>query len=782
MAQLRLSSTLGTGGMLARSVDINDDTKIVEKYKSTPTSTDPLVIDFKDGESVRWWFKAPRHLPLYGTVDGVSTTMAHTIPEPEQNPDVPLADTNTARSLTLRYEAEYGLIEYGYGLDRPEIAVADIDLLLSTGDSLRMIADYDSFSVPAYSQNITNHPDSDIPLPDPVGAPTGVEFYDGRFYVVDSNQKLFRFKYEAVDETVDITKELVLDDAWSVNPVTLETTRTGKTANHGDLTCWNGKIYIADRSTGNDQGHKALSVYNISDGSKEGIFTINFPTGFPGGSGNRNRAYPDSVLIDQKRNRMLIFCRNNSADEFVLSYDLRDEFLNDSITNDNPLTGVTVGHSALGIPNGVFNAQSAYAVIDTNDVLYVMNGQSTIYLGDLENQQNIQFAGSLNAVCNGITVWRGVILVGVRTAGNFKLRAILPRNKSQKSTDTPTPDYSRSPHGGVNQIGESPIQVTADGIVIDYDFVKIVPDTTPMWRREPLHAPLISRYMIDQTPRWTERGKVYLHNVPLPDDTAGTLTDDTISAIAEKVKMELPNPVSIADQVWRTIFDATNNQPATQYPDRQVNTVAYFLKQAHDRIGINKTVIDNTKTEVDKIKADTTSLKTDLAGVNTKSTEIDAIKSQTDKMIFNSQNHIRMDERVINTEITTLSTKLSQVKTDLEGDIDNNENYLRPIQATLNALTKEVIADAVWAISADVGFGPGKTLKDIVNFLGVNEIGNEELIDASDDLVAEKSLAVGYGIRDKAGALRYTKKAKTSNDIDTIPLSDDAVKLVRGEK
>ena len=107
---------------------------------------------------------------------------------------------------------------------------------------------------------------------------------------------------------------------------------------------------------------------------------------------------------------------------------------------------------------------------------------------------------------------------------------------------------------------------------------------------------------------------------------------------------------------------------------------------------------------------------------------------------------------------------------------------MRPIQATLNALTKEVIADAVWAISADVGFGPGKTLKDILNFLGVNEIGNEELIDASDDLVAEKSLAVGYGIRDKAGALRYTKKAKTSNDIDTIPLSDDAVKLVREEK
>ena len=788
MAEMRLYSDLGTGGLLARSV--NDDDEQIEVYKSTPTLADPLVINYKNGETVEYWYKAPRHLMVRDShTEAGGGTTTHKVTAPTPNPDVPLADTNTARSMSIKYESEFARLEYGYGLDRPEIAAADIDLLLSTGDSLRMIADYDifkpDFNVPN-NRDVIFYPSSDIDIPAEVGRLRGFEFYNGHFYIVgagetaetDANNdvvhKLFKFKYDIVNGEKQLVK-----DGWDVNPQIVQSTRSGKAAMSWDVAVWNGYIYIADGTTVRDTGTKALAVHRLDTGAREGNFTINFPGGFPQNGRAASASSPSGVMIDQKRNRMLVFFQNSNPDEFIISYDLRDRFLD----ADGVITGNNTARGEFGLPAGIFSNEGLFCALDNTDVLYTLLDAGTIFISDLETQKQISGYGSTNITATaGITMWRGCILIGDTNAK--KLKSILLRNKNADydDADTPALHIMRSPHEGVNQIPGGPIVITADGIVIDYDFVDIVPDTTPRWQRRPLHAPLISRYMIDQTPKWTERGRVFLHNVPLPETEAGTLTDDTISAIAEKVKMELPNPVSIADQVWRTIFDATNNQPATQYPDRQVNTVAYFLKQAHDRIGINKTVIDNTKTEVDKIKADTTSLKTDLAGVDTKSTEIAAIKSQTDKMIFNSQNHIRMDERVINTEITTLSTKLSQVKTDLEGDIDNNENYLRPIQTTLNALTKEVIADAVWAISADTGFGARKTLKDVVNFLGINGIGNEELIDASDDLVAEKSLAVGYGIRDKAGALRYTKKAKTSNDIDTIPLSDDAVKLVREEK
>ena len=101
------------------------------------------------------------------------------------------------------------------------------------------------------------------------------------------------------------------------------------------------------------------------------------------------------------------------------------------------------------------------------------------------------------------------------------------------------------------------------------------------------------------------------------------------------------------------------------------------------------------------------------------------------------------------------------------------------MQDTLNALTQASIATAVWSEATDAGFGNNKTLKDIINFLGIVGIGTEELIDADGNTPLVKANAIGYAIRDKQDTIRLTQKAKTSVDTDTAPLEANAVKFTK---
>ena len=101
------------------------------------------------------------------------------------------------------------------------------------------------------------------------------------------------------------------------------------------------------------------------------------------------------------------------------------------------------------------------------------------------------------------------------------------------------------------------------------------------------------------------------------------------------------------------------------------------------------------------------------------------------------------------------------------------------MQDTLNALTQASIATAVWSEIADAGFGAGKTLKDIVNLLGIIGVGTEELIDSAGNVPALKAAATGYAIRDKAGNIRLKQIAKANDDSDTTPLSPNAVKFTK---
>lgn len=791
MAQLTLSFDL-TGGVLVRGL-APDNTQLGNPengiYKSTPTQTDPLIVNVKDNSQVKIWFKANGYQAYYTSVDFLEDDITLHIDDGiDVNEYIHTGDLNQHRSLSLRYEGGYGFIQYGYGLDDPNTAASAIDALFSAGQGLRLIADYDSFEPDL--NNSGRYEAGDIAVPMEVGRITSFTYHDERFYFVggeyaSTDNKLYRYKMNS--------NGVLEKEGWATNPQSIVSAIDNQAELYtGGMAVWNGKIYVPDGAPDNnriDTG-KAMSVYDISTGAHLGKFTPGIPNGFPKGT-NRARFYISGVAIDEARDIMLIAFRNQSSDEFITTTRLRNEFLD---TTENPAGSIqttTFGTGMLAAGETFDNITVKIAVDDTG-ILYLGRGTGNVTAYDLnENIQLPEGGFTTSLASTAIAIYRGVILSAVPSGTNRGLRAYaMPNRKFTKSGDkSGTEMRIRHPSGGENTLGEAPFRITADGVIFDYDFMRIIPDSTLQWRRRSLNAPILSRYGGIHLPHWVDdgpsKGRVYLCDVDFHDAREGTLTDDTISAIAEKVKMELPTQLSIADQVWRTILDATNNQPAAQYPDRQVNTVAYFLKQAHDRIGINKTAIDNTKTvvdatktEVDKIKIDTDSLKTSVGGIDTKSTEIDAIKTQTDKLTFNAANEVGVNDDNIQNAIISTNTLIEAIDREL-GVVKSTADS---IKTTTDALTLASIAQAVWAISADAGVGVGKNLKDIINMLGIHYAGDEELIDAGDSVVSEKSLAVGYAIKDRAGRQRFTKKAKTSTDGDTIPASDDAVKLVRSEK
>ena len=154
-----------------------------------------------------------------------------------------------------------------------------------------------------------------------------------------------------------------------------------------------------------------------------------------------------------------------------------------------------------------------------------------------------------------------------------------------------------------------------------------------------------------------------------------------IPALVTQLKTELPF------SIWDYRFDPTDDIPAERQADNQAQAVAWYIKESRKVIDASKGVIDNTKLAVDNIGTSNREIQTDTR----------AIKGQTDKMIFNVQNHIRMDETVLTAEISTLTDIVGQARVAIEGDLNNVENYLRPTQDTLNALTQASIATAVWS-------------------------------------------------------------------------------------
>ncbi|MCY4490669.1 MAG: hypothetical protein OXC46_04290, partial [Thaumarchaeota archaeon] len=127
------------------------------------------------------------------------------------------------------------------------------------------------------------------------------------------------------------------------------------------------------------------------------------------------------------------------------------------------------------------------------------------------------------------------------------------------------------------------------------------------------------------------------------------------------------------------------------------------------------------------------------------------IKSQTDKLKFNASNEVIIDDETINGEITTLAGG----QTNLENSIENNTNFLRPMQATLNKVDQDI-----------------QPIKDSVEL-------DEILITEANAQATEKADAVGYALVDSDGNQKYRKKTRTSADASTKPTDNDAVKFKR---
>ena len=767
LASLTIYATV-TGGLRIRGT-APDDTPI-DRYKSTPTSADALIQNIKDGTTVRYYFKAPGYNLVKGTLD-VGADMVHIISNATTNPAIPNAD-NTARSLSLEYDGEYGYLRYGYGLETPEQASIELDAILSTGESLSLIADYSEFDLTlAAVRPASDRPASDITVPAEVGRIHGLAFHDQRFYIVGdggtpatdptSVHKLFKFRIAEGN--------LIKDESWATNPQNVETTKSTKTIRAGGIDVWNNYIYIADgdANNNNDQNDKAMSVHRLDTGAREGIFTVPTPGTFPKGSRN-SRFFMSGVVIDEYRNRMLILYKTHRGDISIVQTELRDRFLDgdgDGDGDDAPAVSVVHDVPATNLINPIIGT------VDDTGVFYVGQTNGNVNAFDLNNGIALPLATYSTAVAiSDMTIFKGVVLIAHVPDATRGLKAYaLYNRKYTKSGDESEPAARRVRHPleGENPL-DLPITITQNGIIIDYDFIRIIPDETPQWRRRSLDANLVSRYGGKHVPHWTERGRVYLCSLDRTETSLGPAEAVPqpaidIPALVTQLKTELPF------SIWDYRFDPTDGIPAERQADNQAQAVAWYIRESRKVIDASKGVIDNTKLAVDNIGTSNREIQTDTR----------AIKGQTDKMIFNAQNHIRMDETVLTAEITTLTDIVGQARTAIEGDLDNVENYLRPMQDTLNALTQASIANAVWSEATDAGFGNNKTLKDIINFLGIVGIGTEELIDADGNTPLVKANAIGYAIRDKANNIRLTQKAKTSVDTDTTPLEPNAVKFTK---
>ncbi|MCY4490439.1 MAG: hypothetical protein OXC46_03130 [Thaumarchaeota archaeon] len=751
MAQLTISASVN-GGLLIRGI-APDDTPL-ERFESNV----PIVVNVKDISDVRYYFKAPGYNLVKGTLSITEDTVFE-IANATVNPSIPNAE-NMSRSLSLEYDGQFGFLEYGYGLETPEQAGVELDAILSTEPSLKLIADYSEFGS-KFTPDM-EHTASDITVPNEVGRIYSVSYHDGRFYLVgdggtpatnaQSVHKLFRYKI--------VDGDLVKDTAWATNPQNVQTTVNGKTIRSGGMDIWNGHIYIADGDSNNNNNrddNRAMSVHNMLTGAKEGIYTPAIPAGFP--EGNRNaRYFMSGVIIDEPRNRMLILYKTHRGDISILETELLDRFM------DNPAVK-PVTNIVHDIPATTLTTPITGAVDDTG-VLYISRSNGNTEAFDLNDGIALPLATftptTAGVVVSDVTIYRGVVLLASATGATRGLRAYALRNrkytKSGDESPENTPRMIRRPIEGENPI-DTPIMITQNGIIIDYDFIRVVPDDTPQWRRRSLDANLVSRYGGKHVPHWTERGRVYLCSLErseTPLEPAEVVPQPAIDldAFIARLKVEMPNAV------WDFEMDPTDGVAGAI--DNKPQAIAHYVKQINNKA---TDTITNTNT-----------IKTDVENLEPK---VSQIKTQTDKMIFNADNHLRINESVISAEITTLSESLSQARIAIEGDLTNVENYLRPMQQTLNALTQASIANAVWSEATDAGFGAGKTLKDIINFLGIVGIGTEELIDIDGDTPLVKANAVGYAIRDKQDNIRLKQLAKTSVNTDTKPLEANAVKFVK---
>ena len=713
MVRLRLAIDV-SGACLARGV--NNAGERVEAYKENPTGTDRLEIEVADNTEVAIYVKSPGYYVYEGRYTPSSGTQAHTeIVTLEADTNIPRISANPSRQVELVYDGQdYGYIEYGYGLDDPDIAAVTIDSLFSSEAGLKLIADYSTWGL---NTNIVEnesyrHAESDIIVDPEVGDIVSVAYHDGRFYIVgkhaDDTDHLYRY--------INTTDGLVLDADWDNNPINVPTTVTGKDVLSGGMEVWNGHIYIADQDNVGSitNSNKSWNVYKVSNGEHLGIWTPQIPAALTDLGGH----FPSGICTDEQRNRMILFYYTSSGTISSL-YTSLQEFWYDRTGHLKNTT------ETMTLPLGSNNSdRRVHGTIDDDGVMYMGAGERKVSIINMDNDTEIpQLSFRTQHTFTDLTIYKGVVLIAVRNGTNRGLRAYALRNK--RFPNGSRMEQVRHPEGGQNPFGSAPYRITDDGIFIDFDFLRIVPNVnTHVWEMRPLNAPILSRYGGQHLPTYTDDGRVQLCSVPLSKEQEIDLSE--ITDKVDKLKSELPFAI------WDYRFDPSKFPKGTRLISRGHS--AWYLKEAKEQV-------DTVNTNVDTIHASNREIQT----------ETGAIKAQTDKLKYNATNEVIIDDETINAEITTVVNG----QANLERSIENNTNYLRPMQDTLNKVEQDI-----------------QPVKDSVEL-------DEILITESNAQATEKADAVGYALVDADGNQKYRKKTRTSADASTKPTDHNAVKFKR---